>query len=704
MSSGSTTTVFLSYRREDTPYAAGRLGDRLSARFGKVFMDIDNIDPGVDFTEVILQAVGECDVLVALIGDKWTSVVDRHGRRRLEDPDDWIVQEIRVALDRGIRVIPVLVDPARMPARKELPEILAPLANRQAVTLRHESFGADTEQLIAAIERALGPPTRPDALPAKDRQGRSDEVQPEPADPACDPDLVPALEAFYAERWAQAVELFVALLDRFPGNPDLTDKLDRATRQKQLIDWDADAQRAVSAGRWADAILALEQIVAMDRDYGDVAERLAEAKVRRRISGMQEDIRALHAAGRWDAVVAGSADLAALDPGAADPDGLVTNARAQLADADLAARYMVGVRQLDQGELTEAVTTFEGVLRDRPGYREAAAMLARAGQDRRPSPAVPELFVPEPRTLRVGQWVRAVAFSPDGTRLATGSRQRVRVWDLRTGTVLWQRKTDGFDDDVISVTFSPDGSWLASAASVGTAKFLDGIASIERPSSARVWDAVTGAERLKVTHARSVNSVAFSPDGAWLATGSSDGTARIWDAVTATERLKVTHARSVNSVAFSPDGAWLATGSSDGTARIWDAVTGADRLQITHARSVNSVAFSPDGACLATASSDGSARISDSETGTERLRLSHGWSETVNAVAFSPDGRWLATGAHGSKAWIWDAVTGAKRPPFAHGQSVNSVAFSPDGSRLAAGSDDKTARIWDATPGVPRGS
>jgi len=530
------------------------------------------------------------------------------------------------------------------------------------VTLRHESFGADTEQLIAAIERTLGHPTLRDALPAKDRQGRSDEVQPEPADPACDPDLVPALEAFYAERWAQAVELFVALLDRFPGNPDLTDKLDRATRQKQLIDWDADAQRAVSAGRWADAILALEQIVAMDRDYGDVAERLAEAKVRRRISGMQEDIRALHAAGRWDAVVAGSADLAALDPGAADPDGLVTNARAQLADADLAARYMVGVRQLDQGELTEAVTTFEGVLRDRPGYREAAAMLARAGQDRRPSPAVPELFVPEPRTLRVGQWVRAVAFSPDGTRLATGSRQRVRVWDLRTGTVLWQRKTDGFDDDVISVTFSPDGSWLASAASVGTAKFLDGIASIERPSSARVWDAVTGAERLKVTHARSVNSVAFSPDGAWLATGSSDG-----------------------------------------TARIWDAVTGADRLQITHARSVNSVAFSPDGACLATASSDGSARISDSGTGTERLRLSHGWSETVNADAFSPDGRWLATGAHGSKAWIWDAVTGAKRPPFAHGQSVNSVAFSPDGSRLAAGSDDKTARIWDVSLGSARG-
>jgi hypothetical protein len=132
---------------------AGRLGDRLSARFDRVFMDIDTIEPGVDFTEVIRQAVDECDVLLALIGDHWVSAVDERGRRRLDDPNDWIVEEIKVALRRGIRVIPVLVDGARMPSRDQLPEVLAPLARRQALTVRHESFSSDAARLIAAIER-----------------------------------------------------------------------------------------------------------------------------------------------------------------------------------------------------------------------------------------------------------------------------------------------------------------------------------------------------------------------------------------------------------------------------------------------------------------------------------------------------------------------------------------------------------------------
>ena len=150
---GRLSGVFLCYRREDTRHVAGRLGDRLSARFGRVFMDIDTIEPGVDFTEVIRQAVGECDVLLALIGDQWVSAVDERGRRRLDDPNDWIVEEIKVALRRGIRVIPVLVDGARMPSRDQLPEVLAPLARRQALTVRHESFSSDAARLIAAIER-----------------------------------------------------------------------------------------------------------------------------------------------------------------------------------------------------------------------------------------------------------------------------------------------------------------------------------------------------------------------------------------------------------------------------------------------------------------------------------------------------------------------------------------------------------------------
>ena len=147
------TRVFLCYRREDTRHLAGRLGDRLTQHFGKVFMDIDNIEPGADFTAAIRDAVGECDVLLALIGPNWLDARDKKGRRRLDDPDDWIVGEIQVALARNIRVIPILVDSAVMPDRDDLPPPLVPLANRQAVTLRHETFPADVTSLVSVINQ-----------------------------------------------------------------------------------------------------------------------------------------------------------------------------------------------------------------------------------------------------------------------------------------------------------------------------------------------------------------------------------------------------------------------------------------------------------------------------------------------------------------------------------------------------------------------
>ncbi|MPV36543.1 TIR domain-containing protein [Georgenia subflava] len=166
---GTRTAVFLSYRREDTKHVAGRLGDRLTQRFDDVFMDIDTLEPGVDFAAAIRRAVGECDVLLALIGENWVDAVDDQGARRLDDPDDWIVQEIKVALDRNIRVVPVLVDSVPMPRRSELPEVLTPLADRHAAALRYESFDSDAESLITAVERALAPPA--DDVPRVDLPG-----------------------------------------------------------------------------------------------------------------------------------------------------------------------------------------------------------------------------------------------------------------------------------------------------------------------------------------------------------------------------------------------------------------------------------------------------------------------------------------------------------------------------------------------------
>jgi hypothetical protein len=148
--------IFINYRRDDSSASAGRLYDRLSSHFSanQVFFDIDNLPLGVDFADVIEENVGSCDVLIAVIGRRWISSHEG-GKRRLDNPDDFVRIEIATALKRNIRVIPVLVDGATMPPARELPDDLKPLVRRNALELSHKRFSADLERLIGALERAL---------------------------------------------------------------------------------------------------------------------------------------------------------------------------------------------------------------------------------------------------------------------------------------------------------------------------------------------------------------------------------------------------------------------------------------------------------------------------------------------------------------------------------------------------------------------
>ncbi len=122
--------VFISYRREDSAGFARLIYDRLTKRLERknVFFDVDNIPPGLDFVEVLSERVGKCDALVAVIGKNWISAVDEDNRRRLDDPHDFVRIEIEAALERGVRVIPVLFDGARMPKTEDLPDNLKKLA------------------------------------------------------------------------------------------------------------------------------------------------------------------------------------------------------------------------------------------------------------------------------------------------------------------------------------------------------------------------------------------------------------------------------------------------------------------------------------------------------------------------------------------------------------------------------------------------
>src|SRR5215472_9134061 len=148
--------VFINYRREDTAPYAGRLYDRLTTHFGEdqVFIDIDQIEPGEDFVEAINRKVGTCDIAIVAIGPNWLRAIDASGKRRLDDEEDFVRMEIVAALQRKIRVIPVLVGGAQMPRMQDLPEALAPLSRRNAVEVSETRFHADVNRLIEAIEKS----------------------------------------------------------------------------------------------------------------------------------------------------------------------------------------------------------------------------------------------------------------------------------------------------------------------------------------------------------------------------------------------------------------------------------------------------------------------------------------------------------------------------------------------------------------------
>ena len=150
--------IFISYRRDDSAPYAGRLCDRLGAVFGaeQVFMDVDDIPPGADFSAHIGAKIGGCDALLAVIGKQWLTARNAEDQLRLSDPDDLVSREIALALQRGVVVIPVLVEGAGMPKAAELRGDLKPLAQRNAVTLSDQNFHGDVAKLIKALELLPG--------------------------------------------------------------------------------------------------------------------------------------------------------------------------------------------------------------------------------------------------------------------------------------------------------------------------------------------------------------------------------------------------------------------------------------------------------------------------------------------------------------------------------------------------------------------
>jgi hypothetical protein len=147
------TSIFINYRRDDTSGYSGRIHERLASTFGStsVFMDFDDIRPGVDFVQTIDESLAQCDAMIVLIGKRWLDLRDASGRRRLDNPEDFVRLEVAKALERNLRVIPVLLNNASMPSEKDLPAALARLDRIQAIELSDERWDYDLGQLLDAI-------------------------------------------------------------------------------------------------------------------------------------------------------------------------------------------------------------------------------------------------------------------------------------------------------------------------------------------------------------------------------------------------------------------------------------------------------------------------------------------------------------------------------------------------------------------------
>jgi WD40 repeat protein len=340
--------------------------------------------------------------------------------------------------------------------------------------------------------------------------------------------------------------------------------------------------------------------------------------------------------------------------------------------------------------------------------------------------------------------VFSVAFSPDGHSLASGgTSQAAVIWDVSTGTRL--RTLEPFSAFVPSVAFSPDGRLLATGTSNHTIKLWDLAtgqltrtisiySTFGNPNMGKQWlDAMNNSPQkppastpakpppfaLKLDEpvhngplgnqvvvltlflsADYIDSVAFSPDSRWLASGSAkDNTVELWDAATGTRlRTLSGQTKSVTAVAFNPKGNLLASASVDKTIKIWDPAAGNLVCTLTgHTEGVRGISFSPDGRWLASASDDHTIKLWDVAACREVRTLS-GHTDSVHAVAFSPDGLWLASGGADENVKLWNSSTGKEVATLKYNSKwIESIAFSPDGRTLATANQGGEAVLWHRT-------
>ena len=528
--------IFLSYRREDEPGFALALFGRLEQSFPseRLFMDVEGgIAAGQDFVRVLEDQVSSCDVMLALIGPKWLTAMEPMGRRRLDNPQDFVRIEIESALRLGKRVIPVLVHKTEMPRADALPEPLKPLARRNAVGLTQERFKADTQGLITALEGALA---EAEAI----RQQAATEAAAAEEQRAAERAAAKAEEAARTAKERTRLEAIAGL------SPE------HIAKAEELANWDF-IKASEDTKEFRDHLARFPK---------GVTEHMAQTKLEALAwAELAQPVDAHSLRGFLDEFPNGA------------HAGAAKSKLAELERQDATARE-AEERQRRQTEAWASasaagtIAAIEAFLKDWPESKQADAARRRIGEIK---------GLPRRRWLLQGL----------GAAVGLAAVAGATYVELQPGFPLWRllydqsiRTFTGHSDSVTSVTFAPDGRTALSGSNDTTLK---------------LWNVATGEGGTLHGHSSYVTSVASAPDGRTALSGSRDTTLKLWDVTTGTTtgteiRTFHEHSGSVSSVAFAPDGRTALSGSNDTTLKLWDVATPTEsRTFHGHSGSVTSV-------------------------------------------------------------------------------------------------------------------
>jgi WD40 repeat protein len=642
--------IFVSHRRRSSrgvKGATGRIYDRLVSRYGKdsIFIDIDNMKPGVDFRKQISQVLQECDILIAIVGPKWLGS-PKAGSANIHNENDWVRLEIETALNRDIPIIPTLVEGAQMPSAGDLPDSLRDFAYRHATTVSDDQdFHIHVDRLIQSIDEKFK------LTPSK--QGR---FQVRPSKPL-----------LFAASAAAAVLLLSA---GAIWHPILLPR----TAEQPLVGLDS-----------SPSPLSVPAVAAKPPEIRSDSETLTAAR--------QPDAATPLAGKNADA----KAELPRVDlkPELARPDPIKPEPK----KPDFANLNVAG----NAREVGPLVTITDSKPPDALVLGQScAARIGRVTADGRGlgGPFIPLSIKP---SFSDAKDIRSIAVSPRGNEIATaGDDGWIRVWDASSFKLL--RTLKGHDGRIYSIDYWIDGKLLASAGWDGKVKVWEVLSG--NPSPIYTFEVTNEAQNTPVK-LYSV-AFLRGPALKYLAAGGDDGYIRIWDwQHKQLARTRLDHKdpdiskTAIRSLSYAPNATGeFVTAGYDGKIRFYRSGNAIDTKD-AYVKKTLRVAYSPDSSRVVSAGADlvgdpGSLKIWDLKA--DIVKTLSGHKDYIVSANWSPDGTRLVSGGGGrdKSVYLWDAAAGRILSGFlGHQGDVEAVAFYPGGSRLISASEDKTIKIWD---------